>query len=149
MNAGCCAYPLQRIGFDPETGLIIQPWLSYGLEHLLADGKILVGSSINAEAGQKLKFFDRNFLVAPRLEKTGIGFDTSVFMNFSTAKKLAQESERMQWHPVAEDDRLISSVVVKIKNGYDVKDVANGILQAYPKKAWLLWFPKTCSMTFP
>lgn len=134
LNAACCIYPIQLIGFDPKTDFIIQPWLSYSLDHPLADGEILVGSNISAEAGQKLKFYDRNFLVTARLEKTGMGFDTSVFMNFSTAKKLAKESERIQSHPVAEDDNLISSVMVKIENGYDVKDVANSILQAYAKE---------------
>lgn len=134
LNAGCCTYPLQLIGFDPKTDFIIQPWLSYSLDHPLADGEILVGSSITAKVGQKLKFFDQNFLVAAQLEKTGMGFDTSVFMNFSTAKKLAKESERMQLHPVAENDNLISSAMIKIKNGYNVKDVANNILQAYAKE---------------
>jgi putative ABC transport system permease protein len=134
LQAGCCSYPLQLIGFEPETDFIIQPWLSGTLAHPLADGEILIGSSINAEAGQKLKFFDRIFLVAARLEKTGMGFDTSVFMNLSTAKKLAKESERIRSHPVAEDDNLISSVMVRIKNGYDVKKVANNILQAYARE---------------
>ncbi len=134
LNAGCCAYPLQLIGFDPKTDFIVQPWLSYSPDHSLADGEILVGSSINAEEGQKLKFFDHNFLVAARLEKTGMGFDTSVFMNFSTAKKLAKESERIQSHPAAEDENLISSVMVKIDYGFNAKDVANGILQAYARE---------------
>lgn len=134
LNAGCCAYPLQLIGYDPETDFIIQPWLSSMLKHPLGDGEILVGSSINAQAGQKLKFFNRIFTVAARLEKTGMGFDTSVFMNFTTAKQLARESERIQSHPVAQDDRLISSVMVRIKKDADVKGVANGILQAYARE---------------
>lgn len=134
LNAGCCAYPLQLIGFDPGTDFVIQPWLSSSLDHPLADGEIVVGSSINAEAGQKLKFFNKTYLIAARLEKTGMGFDTSVFMNLSTAKQAARESERLKAHPVAENADLISSVVVKIKNGYDVKDVANNILQAYAKE---------------
>lgn len=131
LNAGCCAYPLQLIGFDPQTDFLIQPWLASAIESPLADGEIVVGSSINAEAGQKLKFFDQTYLVAARLDKTGMGFDTSVFMNLSTARQAAHESERLQAHPVAEDADLISSVMVKIKSGYDVKDVANNILQAY------------------
>jgi len=104
------------------------------MERPLADGQIVVGSSINAEAGQKLQFFGQIFTVAARLDKTGMGFDTSVFMNLATAKKLARESERIRAHPVAEDEALISSVMVKIKSGYDVKDVANDILQAYAKE---------------
>ncbi len=134
LNASCCTYPIQLIGFDPETDFIIQPWLSDTLDRPLADGEILVGGNIAAKAGQRLKFYDRNFSVAARLEKTGMGFDTSVFMNLSTAKKLAKESERIQSHPAAKDDTLISSAMVKIENGYDTKNVANAILQAYAKE---------------
>lgn len=134
LQASCCTYPIQLIGFEPETDFIIQPWLSNALARPLADGEILVGGSLTAEAGQKLKFFDQIFLVAARLEKTGMGFDTSVFMNLSTAKKLARESERIQAHPAAEDDKLISSVMVKIKSGYEVKKVANAVLQAYARE---------------
>ncbi len=134
LSAGCCAYPLQLIGFEPKTDFVIQPWMSSSLQSPLADGEIVIGSSINAEVGQKLKFFDQNFLIAARLEKTGMGFDTSVFMNLSTAKQVARESERLKAHPVAENADLISSVMVKIKDGYDVKGVANNILQAYAKE---------------
>jgi putative ABC transport system permease protein len=130
LNSGCCAYPLQLIGFEPATDFVIQPWMSGALDHALADGEIVVGSSINAEAGQKLKFFNQTYLVTARLEKTGMGFDTSVFMNLPTAKQTARESERLAAHPAADADQ-ISSLVVRIQDGYDVKDVANNILKAH------------------
>jgi putative ABC transport system permease protein len=133
LRAGCCSYPIQLIGFDPKTDFVIQPWLSNALHRPLADGEIVVGNSINAKAGQKLKFFGQIFGIAARLDKTGMGFDTSVFMNLATAKQVARESERLQAHPVAEKEDLISSVTVKIKDGYDVKNVANNILQAYAR----------------
>ncbi|SHI03123.1 putative ABC transport system permease protein [Sporobacter termitidis DSM 10068] len=133
LSAGCCSYPLQLIGFDPETDFVIQPWMLNALDHPLADGEIVIGSSISAKVGQKLIFFNQTFSVTAQLDKTGMGFDTSVFMNLATAKQVARESERLKAHPVAENADLISSVMVKIKNGYDVKDVANSILQAYAK----------------
>ncbi len=131
LRAGCCSYPIQLIGYDPETDFIIQPWLSSQVGDPLAEGDIYVGSSINAEPGQMLKFFGITFRVAARLDKTGMGFDTSVFMNLDTARKAARESERLQENPVAQDENLISSVMIKLANGYDVKEVANRILQAY------------------
>ncbi len=134
LNTSCCAYPIQIIGFDPETDFVVQPWLPSALNHLLADGEIVVGNNLKAGAGQKLKFFNQLFLIAARLEKTGMGFDSSVFMNLSTAKQVARASERIKAHPVAENSNLISSVAVKIQNGYDVKNVANNILQAYAKE---------------
>lgn len=131
LSAGCCAYRLQLIGFDPETDFLVQPWMTNSLKRPLADGEIVVGCHINAEVGQRLSFFGQNYTVAARMEKTGMGFDTSVFMNLETAKRAARNSERIQSHPVAEDENLISSVMVKIKPEYTAKDVANNILQAY------------------
>jgi putative ABC transport system permease protein len=142
LSAECCSYQLQLIGFDPETDFVIQPWLSSSLDHPLADGEIVVGSSISANVGQKLKFFDHTFLIAARLDKTGMGFDTSVFMNLATAKQVARASGRIKVYPVVENADLISSVMVKIKNGYDVKDVANSILQAYAKEGVHVVLPR-------
>ncbi|WP_313187027.1 ABC transporter permease [Lacrimispora sp.] len=134
LDADCCAYPIQLIGFDPKTDFVIQPWLSDSLDHPLADGEIVIGCNLNAKVGQKLTFFNQTFLITAQLDKTGMGFDTSVFMNLTTAKQAARESERQKAHPVAKDADLISSVMVKIKNGYDGKDVANNILKAYAKE---------------
>lgn len=131
LNSGCCAYPLQLIGFDPATDFVIQPWIAGQLSGSLPDGEIVVGSSINAEVGSKLKFFNQIYRVAARLEKTGMGFDTTVFMNLDTAKQAAESSERLAAHPAAENMNLISSVMVKIDSDYNVKDVANNILQAH------------------
>jgi putative ABC transport system permease protein len=134
LNADCCAYPIQLIGFAPETDFVIQPWLAGTLSHPLADGEIVIGSSLNAKAGQKLTFFNQTFLIAAQLEKTGMGFDTSVFMNLNTAKQAAKESKRLTARMNAENTDLISSVIVKIESGYDTKDVANNILKAYAKE---------------
>ncbi|MEY8352694.1 FtsX-like permease family protein [Lachnospiraceae bacterium 54-53] len=133
LNASCCAYPLQLIGFDPETDFVIQPWMSEELDHPVGDGEIIIGSSINGQVGKKLKFFNQTYLIAGRLEKTGMGFDTSIFMNLDTAKQAAKASERQKAHPAAEDADLISSVMVKIEDGYDGKEVGNHILQAWAK----------------
>ncbi len=131
LRAGCCSYPIQLIGYDPETDFIIRPWVSSMVDPKLADGDIYVGSSINAEPGQELQFFGLTFRVAARLDKTGMGFDTSVFMSLDTARKAAREAERLQQNPLAQDANLISSVMIRLANGYDVKEVANRILQAY------------------
>jgi putative ABC transport system permease protein len=134
LNSGCCAYPVQLIGFDPGTDFIIQPWISNSLNHSLMDGEIVVGSSINALPGQQIQFYNRLFAVAARLDKTGMGFDTSIFMNLTTAKKVTREAARLQGHPLAEDADLISSVMVRIDSAYEAKAVANAILQAYAKE---------------
>jgi putative ABC transport system permease protein len=134
LNSGCCAYPIQLIGFDPQTDFVIQPWMSGALRVPLSDGEIVVGGSINANIGQMLKFYDQELMIAARLEKTGVGSDTSVFMNLSTARRIAREAERLKSHPAAGNGKLISSAAIRIRDGYDVKAVANSILQSYAKE---------------
>jgi putative ABC transport system permease protein len=131
LRADCCAYPIQLIGFEETTDFVIQPWMSGVLKKPLANGEIVVGNSINARPGTKLKFFGNIYAVAARLDKTGMGFDTSIFMNFAAAREAAAASEHAQARPEAVDNSLISSVTIKIKDGYDGKAVANNILQAY------------------
>lgn len=131
LSAGCCSYRLQLIGFDQDTDFLVQPWMTNTLDRPLEKGEIIVGCYINAEVGQRLTFFGESYTVAARMEKTGIGLDTSVFMTLDTARGAAQNSERLGAHPVAEGQGLISCVMVKNAPGYTGKDVANNILQAY------------------
>lgn len=131
LSAGCCSWPIQMIGFEPKTDFVIQPWLSQSLARPLGDGELVVGYSINSDIGDKLKFFGQTYIVVAKLAKTGMGFDTSAFVNMETARKLVRDSERLKAHPAANDKNLISSMTVKIKDGYTVKTVANNILAQY------------------
>ncbi|MDR2672645.1 MAG: FtsX-like permease family protein [Coriobacteriales bacterium] len=133
LDSSCCAYPVQLIGFDPQTDFAITPWVSQTLDAPLTAGQIVIGSSLSGEVGQKLEFFNKSFVIVARLEKTGMGFDTSVFMDLDSARQLAQYSKRAGGHPVADNANLISSVMVRVQDGLNTKDVANDILQSYGK----------------
>ena len=60
-----------------------------------------------------------------------MGFDNSVFMTIENAKRLAKEYERIMEHPVAQDEDLISSVMVRIKPDADAQAVAKRILAEF------------------
>jgi putative ABC transport system permease protein len=131
LNADCCAWPIQIIGFDESTDFVVKPWLSKTFGDKLAEGEIVVGSNINAKPGKKLRFFGKNYTVAAKLDKTGMGFDTSIFMDLESARAAAKDEARARQKPVSAKERQISSVAAKIDDGYDVKTVANNILQSY------------------
>lgn len=121
LSAGCCAYPLQMIGFDPQTDFVIQPWISKPQKKALGSGEIVVGANINALPGQSLMFFGQNFKVAARLGKTGMGFDNSVFMTIATANNLVATADIFKNHPLSGQNEKYSSIVVKTVEGGDVK----------------------------
>jgi len=131
LSAGCCSFPLQVIGIDFDSDFNIKPWLQKQIKLPLSANQIVVGSNIVGNTHSEVKFFNQPFVIAGRLAKTGMGFDNSVFMTIENAKRLAKEYERIMQHPVAQDEDLISSVMVRIKPGANVQTVAQRILKAF------------------
>jgi len=131
LSAGCCSFPLQIIGVDFETDFNVKPWLSKHLKLPLKDNEIVVGSNIVGNIRGEVKFFNQPFIIAGRLSKTGMGFDNSVFMTMENARRLSKEYERIMQHPIAHNERLISSVMVKLKAGFDAKMVAKKISEEF------------------
>ncbi|HEX2946990.1 MAG TPA: ABC transporter permease [Clostridia bacterium] len=130
-SADCCSLPIQLIGFNPETDFVIQPWLSSQVKTSIKDGEIVVGSSINADAGDTLTFFNRDYKVAARLDKTGMGFDTSAFMNMNAANKAIADYKKMGGQLFPKDERPVSSIMIKVKPGYNEGSVAERIRTAF------------------
>ena len=131
LSAGCCSFPLQVIGIDFDSDFTIKPWLQKQIRLPLTDNQIVVGSNIIGTTQSEVKFFNQPFVITGRLAKTGMGFDNSVFMTIENAKRLAKEYERIMEHPVAQDEDLISSVMVRIAPNADAKAVAQRILKAF------------------
>jgi ABC-type transport system, involved in lipoprotein release, permease component len=131
LSAGCCSFPLQIIGIDFETDFNVKPWLSKHLKLPLTNNEIVVGSNIVGNVRGEVKFFNQPFVIAARLSKTGMGFDNSVFMTMENARRLSKEYERIMQHPIAHNERLISSVMVKLKTGFSAKKVSKKILEAF------------------
>lgn len=131
LSAGCCSFPLQVIGIDFDSDFTIKPWLQKQVKLPLSHNQIVVGSNIVGNTQSEVKFFNQPFVIAGRLAKTGMGFDNSVFMTIENAKRLAKEYERIMEHPVAQDEDLISSVMVRLKPNADARTVAKRILAAF------------------
>ncbi|MFV0529550.1 MAG: ABC transporter permease [Lachnospiraceae bacterium] len=81
-----CSFETQLIGYDPATDFVISPWLPNEEVNGPEDGQVLVGSSISRKAGDEIEIFGRTHTVAAKLDETGMGFDTSVFLNMETAR---------------------------------------------------------------
>ena len=131
LSAGCCSFPLQVIGIDFDSDFNIKPWLEKQIRLPLTDNQIVVGSNIVGDTHSQVKFFNQPFVIAGRLAKTGMGFDNSVFMTIENAKRLAKEYERIMEHPVAQDEDLISSVMVRLKPNADARAVSQRILKEF------------------
>lgn len=129
MNAGCCSVSLQLIGFDPQTDFTIQPWVRESFKGTLGDGDILIGSKVSLTESHTLKFFDHNWNIAAQLEETGTGLDNAVFANLTTIQMLMAAAEKIGWSFADKSyaDGLISTIMVKVADGYDIGNVVSQI----------------------
>ncbi|MBR1533271.1 MAG: ABC transporter permease, partial [Ruminococcus sp.] len=128
-KAGCCSVKVQIIGFDPKTDFSVTPWIerSYGKE--LSDGDVIVGALVEVSTGDDIKLFDRKVNVVGQLERTGTELDTAIYCNVNTIKDLMQAAKVKQLvdYNGADPDKVISSVLIKVKDDYDIDDVTGDI----------------------
>lgn len=119
LNASCCSYPVQLVGIDYQTDFLIKPWLRDTLHRDLKPGEIILGNHVSGKTGDTITFFRKPYKVACRLGQTGMGFDATVFMTKETIVELAHAAERIIDHPLSKDGSLISTVMIRLKPGYD------------------------------
>lgn len=130
LSAGCCTAKVQLVGFDQETDFSVKPWMQQKLRRPLQDNEVVVGSMIIPDAGEQVRFFGKTYTIATKMDRTGMGFDTSVFMTLNAAHTLMREGG-MVTGDVDAVREYISSVVVKVHEGFDVKEAANALMRKH------------------
>lgn len=128
LSTDCCSYQVQLIGYEPKTDFVIAPWISGQLKKNLEKGELVVGSKLDNQVGDTLKFFGHEYVVAGRLQETGLGFDTSVFMNFDTAQYILDDASEKGINYRFNNGDSISAVMVKADDGYDAAAINNAIV---------------------
>ncbi len=132
-KAGCCSTRVQMIAFDPQTDFTVRPWLkdTNGTEQMgLFD--VVIGSNVDwasAALDDVILFYDTECHVIGQFAPTGSTLDSAVYMNFDTCKALirACREKGMFKYENLDADAVISSVMVRVKQGYDAEDVAEEI----------------------
>lgn len=134
-RASCCSGRYQVIAYDPATDFTIQPWMRDAVGRTqLGDDEVIVGANVLANDPNNFQLFDNTLRVVGQFDATGSTLDNAVYMNFETAKKVIDSSLRkgLNKYSTLETDRIISSVMVKVKPGYDAEAVAAQIQQQVP-----------------
>ena len=129
VSAGCCSIPVQIIGFDPETDFSIKPWIKKSNGGEIGYLDVVVGNDLNAFVGDTLSFFGTQVRVAAKLDKTGTAYDTEVFTNKETIRTLIQASldKKLNEYGNINSGNVISCILIRVADGYDVEDVLNPI----------------------
>ncbi len=129
LAAACCDEKVQIIGFNPDTDFVITPWIASQFDGTLERGRIIAGSGINVSGNNTVKLYGHEFPVAAQLANTGTSLDNSVFVNMDTVPDVINYSAKVG-HPAIPTeyaDKAISSVLIKVKDGYSAQQVASSI----------------------
>ncbi len=128
-SSGCCSMPVQIIGYDPQTDFTISPWIKKTYDKNLKDLDIVVGNDLNAFVGDKLSFYGVECRVAAKLDKTGTSYDTTVFTNQNTIKKLIQSSldKKLNLFADIDPDHVVSCVLIDADDEHSPEEIVNDI----------------------
>ena len=128
-NAECCTVQVQIIGFDEQSDFTIKPWLKQSYDGTLGENEIIVGSSLSTRVGHTLKLYGVECRAVGKLDATGTGLDTAIYTTPETVKTLITASQEKGIGVLAKQspEDVISSVYIKVKEGYDISEVAGNI----------------------
>lgn len=130
-DSECCDNEVQVIALDPDSDFVIQPWIQRNLLESLGEKQILVGHNIIYEAGDTATYYGTSFTVAAKLDKTGMGYDNSVFLTYNDANELAQKPITRNYFSLGSGENLISLITLNVAEGYDIVTVSNKITATY------------------
>ena len=128
-NQDCCALPVQFIGFDPDTDFAVQPWIKENYSGSIGKNSIIIGNDILYDGSGSLKFFNKEYSVAAVLDETGTGFDTDVYADLDTIRDMFEAAKKkgFGFTKDIDFDKSISSVLIRISDGYDIDTVVHNI----------------------
>jgi putative ABC transport system permease protein len=84
------------------------------------------------EGEQNIKLYGYFITLRGNLEPTGTNLDQSMFLTFESAYDIARISQSQALVPLDLPENSISAALLKVAPGYDVEQVAVGILQQVP-----------------
>jgi len=142
-NSEHCSSEVQMIGYDADSDFLIAPWLDSAVPGGPGENEIIIGSSIRGKAGDTLKFFAHEYIVVGKLTETGMGFDTSVFINLDMAQTALAEYKSLGGTGVPDGEGAVSSIAVKVASGTDIDAFAKNIRLNYRSERAAVVLPKT------
>lgn len=121
---------VELIGFDPQTDFSVKPWILDKVklsDSELNDFEIIYGSNVELDKDGKFNVYGIELNPVARLQKTDTGMDNSIYANISTLNFIidaaVQQGVKLEREELS--GKRISSIMIKVKDGYDVDDVAS------------------------
>lgn len=132
LSSDCCSTRVQLIAFEPGTDFVITPWINEKITDDLEHGQVIIGSEVTPLSNGKVKFYGSEYAVAGKLGETATGIDSSVFMTRDTMHMILDDAKAKgyQFLTAEDDSSLISTVLLKLNDKADVRQVEKEIYNA-------------------
>ena len=128
LSESCCDFPVQIIGFDPDSDFLIRPWV----RQYATDGRpFFAGSNVNVKDGS-VSFFSKKHSVGAKLAKSGTGMDNSVFTDLAGVREIFDDAKEKGFCFLSDGDMATktSAVYVRLEDGVKADTAALRIRQA-------------------
>lgn len=115
LSESCCDFPIQIIGFEPESDFVIQNWAKSRVKTDTNEEFLLSGSNVNLTKGS-VKFFGNEHKISARLSKSGTGMDNVIFCDFASLERIFEDASSRGFGFISDGDtkNKLSTVLVKI-----------------------------------
>jgi putative ABC transport system permease protein len=133
LDTACCYLPVQLIAFDSTKDFTITPWLRKNNRESLRQDEIIVGNLIVPDVGTPLKFYGHEFTIAGKLDPTGTGLDTSIFIRYEDAYTMAKESKEKAVKELVIPEDGSSAVLVQVEDQSKIRQISTLITEQVPE----------------
>ena len=137
VSESCCDFPVQLIGFDPETDFIVKNWAKSRYSKLSSEEEVLfAGSNIDVQK-KTVRFYGQTHKVTAKLAKSGSGMDSAIYTDTATLKNIFLDARSKGFGFISGDDidKKVSAIFVKLADGVRPDSAALRIQRALSQQA--------------
>lgn len=132
VSESCCDFPVQIIGFEPESDFIVKNWAKSRFSKLSPEEEVLfAGSNIDVQK-KTVRFYGQTHKVTAKLAKSGSGMDSAIYTDIATLKNIFLDARSKGFGFISGDDidKKVSAVFVKLADGVKADSAALRIQRA-------------------
>lgn len=141
VSEDCCDFPVQIVGFEPETDFVISPWIEESFppdskkftEEFYTEGCVVTGSNVLTQK-DGVRFFGKTHPVSGKLSKSGAGIDNAVFVSMNTLKEIYDDAKERGFGFISDGNAgsKVSAVFVRLSEGAKADSTAVKITSRIP-----------------
>ena len=134
LSESCCDFPIQIIGFEPDSDFLIQNWARTKVRPQKGSEYIFAGSNISTPKNE-VKFFGQQHKITSRLSKSSTGMDNAIYTDMTTLQNIFEDAKNRGFGFISDGDTnsKISSVFIKLQADAKPDSTALRIKTALPE----------------